>query len=300
MLKLFITSDEQISKWCIEQNKTNTLVVDSDASVTDFINEIEQLSLFSTVSEVAIINPSWINKITAEQIKKINQNDKTVTIHVIEKKTKKQNHPQIFIDNAITIEQQNTIDSIWMEKTIKQILTKHQAKFDSIDTKKKFLDGIARDPFVVVHELTKLCLYNPIITDEAIDRLLSAQSDEDVYKLINHLLLGDIKKCLELYESLIIKKYQPSELIGILAGQLFNLKLMKQLADLGNSQAKIAQILNIPFWICKNQQILLTKVSLTQINFLFKDLVINDYNIKKGNTDNPYRQLKLFLIKHGK
>jgi hypothetical protein len=61
---------------------------------------------------VAIINPSWINKITAEQIKKINQNDKTVTIHVIEKKTKKQNHPQIFIDNAITIEQQNTIDSI--------------------------------------------------------------------------------------------------------------------------------------------------------------------------------------------
>jgi DNA polymerase-3 subunit delta len=178
------------------------------------------------------------------------------------------------------------------------ILKKNHVSFANKKDQEYFEANIPNNPFMVESEMNKLLLIanNGLIDKTAITELINDLTEGNVFKLTNYLLLNDKDALISLYDNLIIMKYQPVELIQIMATQLFNLKLLKIALDKHYSQATIESELKINRFVQFSNYELLKKTSLSRINQTIDALSLLDYNIKHGLV-NPYQGLKLMLAK---
>ncbi|MDR0740082.1 MAG: hypothetical protein LBF00_04345 [Mycoplasmataceae bacterium] len=181
---------------------------------------------------------------------------------------------------------------------INTILKNNHIDFADEITRQYFENNMTNNPFLIESELNKLLLTSNdgLITKTAVTQLINNSIESNVFKLTNYLLLNDKAALITLYDNLIILKYQPIELIQVIATQLFNLKLLKIALDKHYSNTKIETELNINKFVQFSNYDLLKKTSLEKINQTIITLSLLDYNIKRGLV-NPYQGLKLMLAK---
>ncbi|MDR3330562.1 MAG: hypothetical protein LBS76_04830 [Mycoplasmataceae bacterium] len=181
---------------------------------------------------------------------------------------------------------------------VNNLLLANKFKFASSVSQDKFENLLANDPFLIESELNKLFLAstNNIIDEKVLEQVINDSTELNIFKLTTHLLSNDKKQLIKLYDNLIVLKYQPVELIQIMASQLFTMKLLKIAITKGYSSAHIETELKIPKYVQFVNHDILNKVSMKNLDQIIMDLTLLDYNLKH-NLINPYQGLKLVLVK---
>jgi DNA polymerase-3 subunit delta len=202
------------------------------------------------------------------------------------------------VDENFILKKLTKFNETQAHQLINDIMNKSNVKFDNSKTQDKFEHLMALDPFLIDSEVNKLILAseNNVISAKTIDEIVNNSTELNIFKLTNYLLTNDKNALIKLYDSLILNKYQPVELIPIIANQLITLKLLKMaivqnynVTDIENKlgMTKYAQMMNKP---------LINNLPLSKLNSLIDELYLLDYNIKH-NLVNPYQGLKLLLAK---
>lgn len=181
---------------------------------------------------------------------------------------------------------------------INNLLKAEGVSFVNSEIQTEFENIINNDPFMIESELNKLMLIaeNKVITKTMVDQAISDSTELNIFKLTNHLLCGDKKRLLQLFDKLIMLKYQPIELMQVMASQLFNLKLFKLAMIERYTQSEIEQQLKINKFMQFANRDILKHTSVDKLNQVINELTLLDYNIKHGLI-NPYLGLKLMLSK---
>jgi DNA polymerase-3 subunit delta len=202
------------------------------------------------------------------------------------------------VDKSFVIKKIIKFNENHKHQLINDLLSKTGVKFDTIQTQEKFENTIATDPFLIESEINKLLLASEhnIISAKAVDDIVSNSAELNIFKLTNYLLLGDKETLIKLYDNLILNKYQPAELIPVIANQLLTLKMLKMAILQNYSSADIESKLGMSKYAQSMNKPLIANLSAEKINSLIDEFYLLDYNIKHSLV-NPYQGLKLLLIK---
>jgi DNA polymerase-3 subunit delta len=178
------------------------------------------------------------------------------------------------------------------------LLKSQDVTFENDKLLDEFENLVSLDPFMIENELNKLILAtdHKIITKSILEKAISSSTELNIFKLTTYLLLRNKELLINLYDNLITLKYQPVELIQIMASQLFNLKLLKQATLEHYSQTDIENGLKITKFMQFANRDILSKVTINQLDQVINELTLLDYNVKH-NLANPYLGLKLILSK---
>jgi DNA polymerase III delta subunit len=202
------------------------------------------------------------------------------------------------VDKSFVIKKITKFNDNHKQQLINDLLNKAKVKFDSNETQEKFVNIIAADPFLIENEINKLLMTSEhnIISARAVNDIVNNSAELNIFKLTNHLLQKDKDALIKLYDSLILNKYQPAELIPIIGNQLLTLKILKMAYLQNYSSTDIEYKLGITRYAQMVNKPLIANLSVNQINSLIDEFYLLDYNIKH-NLVNPYQGLKLLLIK---
>ncbi|MDR3257623.1 MAG: hypothetical protein LBT17_02390 [Mycoplasmataceae bacterium] len=265
-----------------------------DDNHQEIIDDVSQTSLFESdkvyfIHDASFLASSKVNDVNL--LKKLQDIGGTIYLFLETKKT-------INVDKEITIKKVPKFVKSSKHALINTILLVNKFKFVNNALQEKFESLLADDPFLVEGELHKLFLAseNHVINEANLEQVIDDSTELNVFKLTNYLLSNDKKSLVKLYDSLIALKYQPTELIQIMASQLFTMKLLKQALMEGYSISRIETELKIPKYVQFVNRDVLNGISMTKLDQIINDFTLLDYNLKH-NLINPYQGLKLTLVK---
>lgn len=132
-------------------------------------------------------------------------------------------------------------------------------------------------------ELEKLILHNPKVSRQTIELLTDATPQSTIFQLLDAAFGGNTKRALELYQEQRSMKVEPVQIIAMISWQLNVLAIVKTAGD-RSSQAIAKEAKINPYVVSKSQGIA-SKLSLTQLKTLVKDLLDIDIKSKSTNLD---------------
>jgi DNA polymerase-3 subunit delta len=183
-------------------------------------------------------------------------------------------------------------------KMIEKMLNQSNVKIENEETFALLLDALDDNPFAVKTEIEKLISAGDqsTISRHLIAATINSSSETNVFKMVTFLLSDNKRGLIQLYDDLICMKYQPMELLQIMSGQIYNLKLLKCAFINQWDGSTIEQVLGIKKFLQEVNRSVLTRISLEHFDELINRFSQLDYNIKRSLV-NPYHGMKLALIK---
>jgi DNA polymerase-3 subunit delta len=265
-----------------------------DDNHQEIIDDVSQTSLFESKKIYLIHDASFLTSSKSKDttlFKTLHDIDATIYLFLETKKT-------LNVSKEIIVKKIPRFLKSSKHALVNTILSANNFKFITSALQKEFEDLLSDDPFLVEGELNKLFLAsdNNIIDEKILNQIINDSTELNIFKLTNHLLNNDKKSLIKLYDGLIALKYQPMELIQIIASQLFTMKLLKLAIMQGYSIGKIETELKIPKYVQFVNRDVLNKISATKLDQIINDFTLLDYNLKH-NLINPYHGLKLALVK---
>jgi DNA polymerase-3 subunit delta len=147
-------------------------------------------------------------------------------------------------------------------------------------------------------EVDKMLLYigqDDIITKETVELLVSKSLEQNVFTLVELVLQRRISESVSMLQDLLNQNEEPIKILSIMAGQLRLLYQVKELANQGYGQQRIATLLKVhPFRI----KLALEKVKefkTDELLYLMNQLADADYKMKTGGMDKALLLELLFL-----
>jgi DNA polymerase III delta subunit len=128
-------------------------------------------------------------------------------------------------------------------KLIDEILIANNSTFANEDARDYFFKTVGDETFSLENEAIKLANYTPKITKDDIDALVMKFDEQNLFELVELIVAKDIAASIKLVDRLILSKYGVIDIINIIAGQLFALKLILMGTD---NAFQISKQLNIP------------------------------------------------------
>ncbi len=158
-----------------------------------------------------------------------------------------------------------------------------------------FLIGrVGTDQQLLQHELDKLLVYDPAITQKTIELLTESTPASTVFELLDAAFSGKAVRAFELYREQRTLKVEPQAIMAMLAWQLHVLALVKAAGDRTPEDMAKAGKLN-PFVVRKSLG-LARRLSLEHIKRLIADLLTLDMRLKRTSLDAD-EALQLYLLK---
>ncbi len=144
------------------------------------------------------------------------------------------------------------------------------------------LSSVNNDCSIINNEINKIkkFLNTNEYDEELLINLISNFNDENIFELIENILLKKHDKVWKIYVDLINKKNDEINIIGAFANQLFNLLFIIKLSNEKKSVSDICQILKIANFVVINCQRKFLKFNDKKINQMLLDLYTLEYNIK--------------------
>ncbi|WP_153123346.1 DNA polymerase III subunit delta [Peribacillus tepidiphilus] len=147
-------------------------------------------------------------------------------------------------------------------------------------------------------EVDKMLLYigqDDIITKETVELLVSKSLEQNVFTLVELVIQRRISESVSMLQDLLNQNEEPIKILSIMAGQLRLLYQVKELANQGYGQQRIATLLKVhPFRI----KLALEKVKefkTDELLYLMNQLADADYKMKTGGMDKALLLELLFL-----
>jgi DNA polymerase-3 subunit delta len=132
-------------------------------------------------------------------------------------------------------------------------------------------------------ELEKLLLYDSKITRQTIDLLIDPTPQSTIFQLLEAAFAGNTKQAIKLYQEQRSMKVEPVQIIAMLTWQLNVLAIIKTAGS--RSEHDIAREAKIKPYVVGKSQAIASKLSLSELKSLIKDLLDIDVASKRTNLD---------------
>ncbi len=285
---------EQINHQELKCN--NPLKINYLDDISSIYDELNQLSLFNQQDAIFIYDSTFLLDKDEKVSELINfLANYHIEVYCFVKNDKLDNFNQTVKNKKIKTIKKAQINPYNKTKEVKIICDELNIKTDSYQTYNYLVDSLPENYLMIKNELNKLLIYSEgkLITKKYIDEILIKNSESNIFLLINYLLQNNINVSLDLYENLINLKYQPIEIIQIMATQLFKIKLFKKATITScNLDAELKELKITPYQV--KQLSYVNKLNLSKIEQIENAFFDLDCNIKKGLID-PYQGLKYLI-----
>lgn len=297
---VFVSLDKQLRK--IELNKflksiNDCEIINTDDDIITIINDLDTMSLFSSVKVIVSENPAYLNQFTDEEFKKFkeyldNPSDNYFIISVCELKDNKMVKALKNTAKIIEIEERNS-------KNLKEYITKY-FKDLNINIKDECIDYIMENAIVetIDQELEKLYTYafsSGVLLINDIKMLLTKNTDSKIYELTSAILERDKNKIMGLYNELLKSSEDSIRIINSIAYKFEELLYVKDLVNNNYQAMDIAKYFRVSqgraYHMIKDSK----KVSYEALRKNISRLSDLDYKVKSGLI-NPKLGLEMYLL----
>lgn len=145
------------------------------------------------------------------------------------------------------------------------------------------------------NEIEKLLSFDKEITPESIEGLVSAQITGNVFSMLDGIGEKNLEKAAKMLQSLIDLGESEQYIFSMFAYQVRNMLIIKELAEKGVGQNKIAQKAHLHPFVVQKTLDQIENFNLSKIKKIYDKLTEADYSIKIGQTQ-PRVALDLLLI----
>ncbi len=182
----------------------------------------------------------------------------------------------------------------WLEARVKQ----NNVEITPL-AKAKLNELLGSNLAMIANELEKLVLYvgqGGTIDEAIVEQLVSKTIEQDVFSLIDHVILQRKKEAFTVLYDLIKLKEEPIKILALLARQFRIIYQVQELTKRGYSQQKIAGALKLHPYAVKLASQQANLFSEKKLLTFIDELAETDYKIKTGKIDKQLG-LELFIIK---
>lgn len=137
---------------------------------------------------------------------------------------------------------------------------------------------------LLASELTKLALYSPQITKDAITDMIDMHPRSTVFELLDAAFHGDTSRTIELYDEQRALKVEPQAILALIAWQIHILALIK-VAGASRSPADIACEGHVSPYVVNKSMTIAKRLTTLQIRSLVHDVLTVDARIKSEPID---------------
>lgn len=291
---LIISNDKVVIDYKIEEiikNNKDSSILRYDLEVTPIEHLIEDLDTYNFLENKKIVigkNATFLaSGKKDESIHNLDILDKYLTnpsldnililiTDSVDKKKKITNH---LLDSCVLIE-----DDLDIKVIIKNNLGDYKMDSKAIS----LLIEYCKDKERILTELEKLKIYKleeKEITCDDISSIVSKSIDDNIYSLIDNILNGKKKEAYEIYNDMILKGEQVSNIISKLANKIRLIYQVKVFLGEGKSDLEISKLLKMHAYPIKLARESSYKYSEKLLLQYLDKLATLDYNLKSGNSD---------------
>ena len=254
--------------------RANFLKDKSDSSGTKLFNDIKKY--LKDVPEHTVLLMYYLfsdKRETPKKNKKLMSLDKLTTI--------------VHFDKLKRDRYYNKVESIFREKG--KNIGKVELRF--------FCERVQNNFNIIKREIDKLIDYTNgrNITKEDIEKLIPANSEDDIFDLVDLISQRKIEKAIDLMDELLFKADQHMLIVTAIENQfkkLFNIKIGMMN---GKKVNDFVAELHVPQFVCENLMNLSSKFSLKQLEGLVKLCVKTEGRLKSSSVDKTM-ELELMLV----
>jgi DNA polymerase-3 subunit delta len=222
----------------------NYKIIDAEElNEEEILNLMEQTSIFEDDKIKVFTNADFLNKKTNKPFveKLLKLNDNSIFLLDIGEKGKLQ---EFLLEKAKKIDALSTKS---INDFINNILKENNAAFDDQNSLTYFIETVNNNPFSIETELNKLINFDKKITKENITALIRSNSEENIFNLLNYILLKNYNSALNILDNLILNKFTIIEIINYISPSLISLKIVNMALAKKMSSYQIQNELFIPF-----------------------------------------------------
>ena len=270
----------------------------TDYKLEDILEEASMNSMFNN-NKLIIIDSNLKEDIDYELLERYINNYNPHTYMVIKIKTDKLDTKKkiykLFSKYAKVEELNNDLDNL---SNYVNNLLKDNNFYMSNSNINYFIAKVGNNINNIDNELEKLYLYkfdDKKIEKEDIDDLVINNIDDEIFAITNAVINNEVDKSLDLYNEFMMKNYEPTQIIGLLASQFQFLYQVKYLYNKNKTQNEIAKLIDVHPYRVKLAIGNLYNYTESDLLHYISKLGKLDEDIKTGNIDKNVG-LELFLL----
>lgn len=267
-----------------------------DGEETNFerLRESLQSSPFLAEKKLVVISNAGANQLFVEQAEKLIQElPESTDLILVEPALDKRLNYYKLLKSASDFHELNGLDENNLAKWLVES-TKSEGGTISLADAHFLIERLGMNQQRLANELSKLLLYNPVITSKSIALLTEPTPQSTIFELLDAAFSGNTKRALALYHDQREQKVEPAQIIAMLTWQLRAIAIIKTAA--GRSVDAITKESKLNPYTIRKSQSAATRVSFAHLKQLIADLVTVDMRSKLENIDLD-ETLQLFLIK---
>lgn len=266
-----------------------------EAELAQIRESLRSLPFLASKKMVVLRNPSAQKQFVDQAEKLLDEVPETTDVILVETKLDKRGSYFKYLKAKTDFHELNELDEYTLSTWLVQRAKDLGAELKTGDAK-LLIERVGPNQQLLNHELEKLTLFDPKVSQRTIELLTDASPSSTIFQLVDAALAGQAEQALRLYEEQRVQRVEPYAIIGMLAWQLHAVAVVKAAGD--KTDAEIAKEAKLnPFVISKSRRIA-QKLQLTDIKRLINDLLNIDIRLKSESID-PDEALKNYLIKLG-
>ncbi len=212
---------------------------DGEEAAAEVIMESILALPFLSARKMVVVRNGGANKAFAERIEQILDSiSESTDLILYEPQIDKRTVYFKVLKSKTKLEEFNQLDKKVLTKWLLEEAEKQNAKIGSAEAD-YLIERVGQNQQMLYNELSKLTLYNPLISKENIDLLTEPTPQSRVFDLLDAAFGGNKSRALELYEDQRAQRVEPQAILAMIAWQLQLLALVKS-AD-GRSSSQIAK-----------------------------------------------------------
>lgn len=307
MIYVFLGSEVNLLKRKIddlikESNINNIINYDYDEyNIIDILNEVNYVDLFNDKKLIIVSNFSFKKmkeKDEKEFIKYIdNMNDNVIVFKCIDNSLDERKTITKKLREKCKVEEIKKMDYKQLHEYITNMFTKNNKKI-TYNQVKEILNRCEYNDDFAINETEKLLLYKlgeEVITDEDIEKVVSKNSDKEIFTLSDAVMKKNIKQIYESYNILIKSNIDPVVIIDSLERQFRTLYQVKVLSKT-MSEKDIVRKLKINAYVVKKAYENINNYKEEEIINNLYELSNLDIDIKINGLDR-FKVLENFFLK---
>lgn len=257
--------------------------MDGEETTAERLIEAAQSLPFLAAKKLVVLRSPSAQKQFADNIEKaINDVPKTTDIIIVEPKLDKRSAYFKVLKVKTNFREYNEPDRTELNKWIVQYVNSRGGEIKLVDAI-YLADKAGQNQQLLVNEMDKLLIYNPIIDRVSIDLLIEPTPQSTIFELLDAAFTGNVKRVDRLYKEQRALKVEPQQIIAMMAWQLHVLAIVKTASNKTPSQiAKEAKI--SPYTVQKTMGIA-NKITLAEVKGLILRTLELDIRLKSQNID---------------
>ena len=307
MIYVFLGNEVNILKRKIdtlikELNIDNIINYDyDDYNIIDILNEVNYVDLFNDKKLIIVSNFSF-KKIKEKEEKEFikyidNMNDNIIVFKCIDSSLDERKTLTKKIREKCKIEELKKMDYKSLHEYITNMFTKNNKKI-TYNQVKEILNRCEYNDDFAINETEKLLLYKlgeEVITDEDIEKVISKNTEKEMFTLTDAVMKKNIKQIYESFNILIKSNIDPVVIIDSLEKQFRTLYQVKILSQTMNEK-DIVKKLGINAYVVKKTYENINYYNEMEILDNLYELSNLDIDIKINGLD-KYKVLENFFLK---